>query len=107
MTRVVRAGASVSPLVKAGTDTWRSLKGIDVTLAGWIRGASVEMGEATGADPSYLKGHRTPSCTSKLGRGIRTPSPQKEAEESPSSPPLQYCNGRTLQLKDTKYPITS
>ena len=80
MTQIDRVGASVLPLVKAGIDTWTQIKGIDVTLVGWIRGTPVEMDEATGADPSCLKGYRTPSCTSNIGRGIRNSSPRKEVE---------------------------
>ena len=64
-------------------------------------------GRGDRAVPSCLQRYRTPSCTFKIGLGIRTRSPQKEAEESLFSPPLKYYNGPTLQFKDTKSPITS
>ena len=39
--------------------------------------------------------------------GDPNPRPRTEAEENRFSPPLKYYNGRTLQLKIAKYPITS
>ena len=78
-----------------------------MTFVGWIRVIPVEMEEASGAVPRCLKGYITTSCTSKVGRGIGTPSPRKNAEENRFSLLLKYCNSRKLQRKVAKYPITS
>ena len=97
---------SVSPHVKAGTDILEPIKGIDETFVERIRGIPVEMEEATGAVPSCLRGYRTTSCTSKIGRGIRATYPRKEPEENRISPPLKYFIDRRLQYNIAKYPIT-
>ena len=105
--RTVRVGGHASPHEEAGNVATSSILVNDVTSTKRMRGTRAKKEEETGTDPGFLRRYRRRSCSSKNGQGIRLPCPRKEAAENRFSPPLKYCNVRTLHLKDVKYPNTS
>ena len=68
--RTVRVVAHLSPHGEVGTEPTISVIVIDATSAKRTRGTRAEKEEETGTDPSFLRGYRTQSCTSRIGQRI-------------------------------------
>ena len=108
VTQIVLEGAHASPHAEAGIAVTNPIVVIDQNTAMRRQGTPAkEEEEGTKTVLGYLNRYRTPSCTCKIGQGIRTIYPRGITRENRFSLSLRSCDDRSSQPKVKKYPSTS